>query len=201
MDVYLLIIFIILFLILGFFILLYFFYKPTKNTSSSSSSSNADVYKNKYADISYWGPAKDVIDGTKNTCGVYTFTGSIDNTIAIPGTPNLENSTLNSCVSDLNILNEYCYGPTNIDKNACIDVDQVAAKQQIRECIGKGTDSLGCRNYNGTTLPVGSSSFVYISCNAPQCKTSLSSIALNYNFNPDINVILNNAILFINTFE
>jgi hypothetical protein len=194
MDIYLLSTFIILCLILLIVILLKFFYKPKTNTSNTSNTSNnSNVFKNKYADISYWGPAKDVTGGTRNKCGVYTFAGNISGTIATPGVPNLGNGTINQCVSDFNIPNQTCYGPTAITNNACIDVDQVAAKQQIRECVGKGTDSLGCRNYNGTKIPVGDSALFYISCTAPQCTTSLSSIALNYNYNPDINVILNTA--------
>ncbi|PCJ23327.1 MAG: hypothetical protein COA94_08365 [Rickettsiales bacterium] len=110
-----------------------------------------------------WGILSDLPNGLRNECNSYTFGALSDDEY---GKFTLDVETLNRLV------------PTLISEDVCIDSGQIAAKQQIRECIGKDNDP--CVDSEGKVFVKGQKEILYVPCEAKRCKGTLSLISLNF---------------------
>jgi hypothetical protein len=194
LTIFVIIIFILIIIIS---IALLLFFKPTQ----TSGTTGATGPTTQFANYDYFGPVSGTT-GERGICTVYTFGGSIQNSTAIPGIPSLDYNTLNSCVN----TNPGATGPTGaignctfnqntINLQNCVDPDQISAKLQTHVCSPNGmigTSGLKCRNYDGTIANPGDVVPIYTGCGLAPCTTTLASVALNFNFDPDFRVMLQN---------
>lgn len=117
-----------------------------------------------------WSTLSNVPNGNRNSCGIYTFQGTMNSDGTFnPGTPNLNKAILDSMT------------PTVFDSSSCISPDQIVAQQQQRTCEGVSGTTGGCYSDDGTLIPVGSTEILYVGCPAPQCTGSFGAVALNFN--------------------
>ncbi len=112
-----------------------------------------------------WGKPQDVPNGNRNQCAVYTFPATGPNQ---QGVPTLNTNTLDSLI------------PAPIAAEVCVDPDQIAAKQQVRTCLGDGDTGNTCINSEGNVFQKGQNEVLYVPCEAPKCKDTLSLVALNF---------------------
>lgn len=117
-----------------------------------------------------WGNPTNVPNGDRNTCGLYTFPGTMngDGTFT-PGEP-----TLNRVVLD-------AMTPGIFDHATCISPDQVVAQQQQRTCQPGDTGATGCYASDGSFVPIGGSEIIYVPCGVNNCTGSFGAIAVNFN--------------------
>ena len=106
-----------------------------------------------------WGTPTDVPNGSRNVCSLYTFNS--------PTEPTLDSSVLDGLSPSVNT------------EGACVDVDQIIAKQQIRQCLGNGDTGNICVNDNGDVFQQGQSEVLYVPCDVDRCKDTLGSIAFD----------------------
>lgn len=119
-----------------------------------------------------WSEPQDVPGGSRNQCAVYTFPAIGTDQ---QGTPTLNTNTLNNLI------------PAPIAAEVCVDPDQVAAKQQVRTCLGDGDTGDTCINNEGQVFQKGQDETLYTPCKAPKCKDTLSLVALNFQEVPNNN--------------
>lgn len=164
---------------------------PPPNTSPTSPAA-IQVQTKQYQALSYWGPSTDLPNGG-SVCAVYDFPGTITGTTALQGVPRTNANILNNCIPLGNTATGTCIGPILSGNASCVDPDQISAKQQTRTCVGFGTNGIGCRTEDGNFVSNGTTNIFYTGCGLKPCTTALASLAVNFNFNPNIGIILNNA--------
>ena len=162
---------IILAIIIIALILIVIFYKPKvppDNTAKLIAQQSA-LFQN----LSYWGPSSDVPNNPRSQCSIYTFEGFIDaNGIAIQGDVTTNRSIVDTCGS----TGSQCIGPQASVLQACLDADQTSLKLQQRTCTSSGTDSIGCRDFDGTRYNIGDTNIFYDPCGITPCLLSLIHI-------------------------
>ena len=124
-----------------------------------------------------WSNPIDVKNGKRNFCGIYTFPGTSPDD---PGLTTFDTKTLNMLV------------PVMMAEEGCIDPDQLAAKQQMRTCLGNSASSSGgntgniCLDASNNVYKKGEKQIFYLPCKVPKCTDEYGVIAINFdqdNFN------------------
>jgi len=163
-------------------------YKPptVPNTSSQTIAEQSAMFAN----ISYWGPSSNIPGNPLSQCNIFTFQGFISDSIAEQGDVTLNPDILNACGT----TGSFCTSPIPAGSQICLDVDQISAQLQQRTCTAQGTDSIGCRDYEGNKYAVGQVNDYYNACSLTPCTNStVASIATNFQFNPNPAITLANA--------
>lgn len=162
--IWLIIIFILIWIIVWILLRVTNVIRPPQEQTSSEIEQELEMARER----TDWSKESDIIGGLRNTCGIYTFPATG------PSTPGMY--TLNKEILDS--LTPIQVGPETQD---CVDVDQIAAKEQQRTCLGSDTTNI-CIGYDGQIYQKGQIEILYVPCDVNRCKGTLGNIAIGFDF-------------------